>query len=139
MNYTKYLNQFNNSQYRLIFLRNFLITDMITNFESGVFSDQAVHSFQLKLLRTEIGRAKEDSGRTAEDLGKVRDIVRRIIDKRLWLSVINYVLRQARINALATRLSYSKKIEKLADRQDRSLGKLHRKAVNVLDDLKMPG
>ena len=105
MNYTKYLNQFNNSQYRLIFLRNFLITDMITNFvrfrvpESGVFSDEAVHSFQLKLLRTEIGRAKEDSGRAAEDLGKVRDIVRRKIDKRLWLSVINYVLRQARDNA----------------------------------------
>ena len=40
---------------------------------------------------------------------------------------------------LATRLSHSNKIEKLADRQDRTLGKLHRKAVKVLDDLKMSG
>ena len=57
-----------------------------------MFSDQAVYRFQFKLLRTEMGRAKEVSGRAAEDLGKVRDIVRRIIDERLWLSVINYVL-----------------------------------------------
>ena len=37
-------------------------------------------------------------------------------------SVINYVLRKARDDTLATRLSHCKKIEKLADRQDRPLG-----------------
>ena len=64
---------------------------------------------------------------------------RRTIDERLWPSLINYVLHQARDNALAARLSHSKKIEKLADRQERPQEKLHRKTVKVLDDIKKPG
>ena len=86
----------------------------------------------------QMGRANNNSGRAAEDMGTVRDVVWRTIDERLWPSVINYILRQARDNALATRLSHSKKNEKLADRQDIPLGKLHRKTVKVLDDMKMP-
>ena len=70
-----------------------------------MFLDQAVHSFQLKQLRTEMNRAKDDSGRPAEGLGKVRNIIRRRINERLWPSVINYVLRQAMDNALVTRMS----------------------------------
>ena len=94
-----------------------------------MFSDQAVHSFQLKVLRTEMGRAKRDSSRAAEDSGKMRNIVRKIIGDRLWPSVINNYLRQARDNALATRLCHSKKIERLADRQYGPLGNKHRKRV----------
>ena len=97
--------------------------------ENGVFLDQAVHCFKLKLLRTEMGRAKNDSASAAEDLGKERDMVSVTIDVRLWPLVINYVLRQARDNALATRLSHSKKIEKLGHRQDRHLEKIQGKAV----------
>ena len=60
LNYTKYLNNFNESQYRLKFLRKCLVFEITPNFlwfrgpNYGVFSDQAVHSFQLKLLRSEI-------------------------------------------------------------------------------------
>ena len=71
-------------------------------------------------------KAKEDIGRAAEDWGKLRDIVMKTIDGRLWPSVINYVLRQAKENALATRLSHYNQIEKFFDRQDRPLGKIHR-------------
>ena len=38
--------------------------------ENGVFSDQAVHNFQLKLLRTETSRANEDRKRHEEMLMK---------------------------------------------------------------------
>ena len=87
-----------------------------------------------------MGRAEEDSGRAAEDLSKVKDLFRRTIDERSWPSVPNYVLCQAKDNALATRLSHSKKIEKFPDRQDSSLANLHRKTVKkILDDIKMPG
>ena len=72
-------------------------------------------------------------------MGKQRDRIRRTIDERLWPLVINYVLRQARDNSLATRLSQSKKIVKIADRQDRLLVKLHRKAAKVIDEIKVPG
>ena len=145
LNHEKHLNSFNNSQFCLNFLRKCLDTDIIPNVlrfrvpKNGVFSDQAVHSFQIKLFRTEMGRAKEERGRAAEGFGKVRDIVRRTIVERLWPSVTKNVLRQARDNALATRLSHSKKIEKLDDRQNRPPGKLHKKAVKVLNDMKMPG
>ena len=53
-------------------------------------------------------------------------------------STVNFPVSPLRRH-LATRLSNSKKIEKLADRQNRTLGKLHRKAVKVQDDLKMSG
>ena len=75
-----------------------------------------------------MGRAKKDSASAAEDLGKERDMVRVTIDVRLRPLVIHYVLRQARDNVLATRLSHSNKIEKLADRQDRHLEKIQGKA-----------
>ena len=107
--------------------------------ENGVFSDQAVRSFHLKPIRTEMGRAKRDSGSAAEDLGKICDVVRRVTDEVLWASFINYVLRQARDNALATRLSHSMKIEKLADRHDRSQQKKKQKSGKVLDEMKLPG
>ena len=80
-----------------------------------VFLDQAGHNVQLKLLRTDWW-AKEDSGREADDLGKIRDIIRITIDVRFWASKISYVSHQARENALATHLGHSKKIEKLAYR-----------------------
>ena len=76
-----------------------------------MYLDLVAHSFQFKLLGIEMARKKEDSGRAAEDLGKIGDIVRRAIDERLWPSIINYVLRQARDNAVATRLNHSNKIE----------------------------
>ena len=59
-----------------------------------MFSDQAVHSLKLKLQRTEMDRAKKDSGRAAEDLGKVRDIVSILIDDRLWPSLIMFCEEQ---------------------------------------------
>ena len=78
LNYTKCLNTFNNSQYCPNILRNCIVTDIIPNF------------LRLRvLLRTEMGRTEEYSRRIVDDLGKVRVIVTRTIDKRLRISVNN--------------------------------------------------
>ena len=45
--------------------------------ESGVFPDQAVHSYSVKLLKTEISRANEDRKRFEEMLVKARSLVQK--------------------------------------------------------------
>ena len=68
---------------KLKFLRKCQSNDIIPEFlrfrvpENGVFSDQAVHSFQLKLLRTEINQARSEEKKIDDDLAKAREVVRR--------------------------------------------------------------
>ena len=45
--------------------------------ENGFFSDQAVHNFQFKLLRTETFGANEDRKRYEEMLMKARSLVQK--------------------------------------------------------------
>ena len=58
LDYFKFFKKVQVSVHRLKFLRKCLINDLIPDFlkfrvpENGVFSDQAVHNFQMKLLRT---------------------------------------------------------------------------------------
>ena len=72
--FLKFFKKFQVSVHRLKFLRKCLKNDLIPDFlkfkvpENGFFSDQAVHNFQLKLLRTETSRANEDRKRYEEML-----------------------------------------------------------------------
>ena len=141
---TKYLNKYNKSQYRSVFLKKCRDTITIPNFlrfrvpENGIFSDQAVHSLKLKLQSTEMVRAKEDSGRAAEDLGEVRDIISILIADRLWPSLIMFYDEQR--TTLLPRASVTvKKNENLSDRQVRPPRKMHRKSAKELDDIKLQG
>ena len=43
--------------------------------DNGVFSDQAVHSFQLRLLRSEISQANADRAKASINLVKAREVV----------------------------------------------------------------
>ena len=89
--------------------------------DNGVFSDQAVHSFQLRLLRSEISQAIADRAKASGNLVKAREIVRRGIDEKWWPSVIFYLNRQARcsVNNLISR--HKRNLEKLTERRDRLL------------------
>ena len=89
--------------------------------DNGVFSDQAVHSFQLRLLRSEISQAIADRAKASGNLVKAREVVRRAIDEKWWPSVIFYLNRQARcsVNNLISR--HKRNLEKLTERQDRLL------------------
>ena len=89
--------------------------------DNGVFSDQAVHSFQLRLLRSEISQANADRAKASSNLVKARELVRRGIDEKWWPSVIFYLNRKARcsVNNLISR--HKRKLEKFSKRQDRLL------------------
>ena len=52
-----------------------------------VFVDQAKHSFQLKVLRTETSRAYENRRRYEEMVMKARSLVQKEIDEQLWVSI----------------------------------------------------
>ena len=89
--------------------------------DNGVFSDQAVHSFQVRLLRSQLSQANADRAKALGNLLKAREVVRRGIDEKWWPSVIFHLNRQARcsVNNLISR--HKRKLEKLSERQDRSL------------------
>ena len=113
VDYLKHFNKFNSS-----FLRKVLDNDIILDFlrfrvpDNGIFSDQAVHSFQLRLLRSEISQANADRAKASGNLVKAREVVRRGIDEKWWPSVIIYLKWQARcsVNNLMSR--HKRKLKK---------------------------
>ena len=105
--------------------------------ENGFFSDQAVHSFQLKLLRTEINQARSEEKKIDDDLAKAREVVRRGIDEQWWPSIAFYLKLQARIAIHDIKDRHEKKLKKLAERQDRPLMKVNDKSVRALDGIEL--
>ena len=78
--------------------------------ENGVFSDQAVHGFQLKLLRTETSRANEDRKRYEEMVMKARSLVQKEIDEQWWASIFRFVRRQVEASLKTTSENHRKKL-----------------------------
>ena len=100
--------------------------------------DQAVHSFLLRLLRSEISQANADRTKASGNLAKSREVVRRGKDEKWWPSVIFYLNLQARrsVNYLISR--HKKKLEKFSKRQDRPLKNLDERSVRILDEWVLP-
>ena len=84
--------------------------------DNGVFSDQAVHSFQLRLLRSDMIQTNADSAKALGNLVKAGEVVRRGIDEKWWPSVIFYLNRQARCIVKDLISGHKRKLEKLSDR-----------------------
>ena len=97
-----------------------------------------MHSFQLKLMRSEISRANADRAKASGNLVKARGVVRRGIDEKWRPSVIFYLNLQARcsVNNLTSR--HKRKLEKLSERQNRPLKNLDERSVRVLDEVILP-
>ena len=51
--------------------------------ENEVFPDQAVHSFQLKLLKAEINKARTDTKNISSKLDEATDVVQRGVKEEL--------------------------------------------------------
>ena len=49
---------------------------------NGDFLDQAVHSFQLRLMRSKISQANADGAKASGKLTKAREVERRGIDEK---------------------------------------------------------
>ena len=104
----------------------------------GDSSDQAVHNFQLKLLRTETSRANEDRKRYGEMLMKARSLVQKEIDEQWWASIFRFVRRQIEASLKTTSENHRKKLDKLSERQDKTVGGRNEQSVMVLDNIELP-
>ena len=129
---------------RVKFLRFCLENDIIPDFlrfrvpENGVFSNQAVHSFQTKLLRTEINKARTDEKNIEVKLEKARGAVQRGVDEKFWPSVIKFLSLRGQRQTTTVKETHQKKLMKLSERQDRPLGEQGEGLVRALDDVKLP-
>ena len=97
-----------------------------------------MHSFRLRLLRSEISQANADRAKASDNLAKAREVVRRVIDEKWWPSVIFYLNLQARcsLNDLISR--HKKKLENFLKSQDRPLKNLSERSVRILDEVVLP-
>ena len=86
-----------NCHQRVEFSRVCLENDIIPNFlrfrvpENGVFSNQAVHSFQTKFLRKEINKARTDEKNVDVKLERARGAVHRGVDEKIWPLLDKYL------------------------------------------------
>ena len=144
VDYLKHFNKFNSSFLRIKFLKKCLDNDIIPDFlrirvsDNGVFSDQAVQSFQLRLLKSELNQANADRAKASGNVVKAREVVRRGIDEKWWPSVIFYLNRQARCSVNNLMGRHKRKLEKLSERQNRPLKNLVERAVRILDEVILP-
>ena len=97
-----------------------------------------MHSFQLRLLRSEISQANADRAKASGNLVIAREVVRRGIDEKWWPSVIFYLNRQARCSVKNLISRHKRKLEKLSEKQDRPLKILDERAVRILDEVILP-
>ena len=99
--------------------------------KTDVFSDQAVHSFQLKLLRSKNSKASDTHHKCDQKRAAGRKVLLKNLDNLLLPSVI-FVLRN--------HVVYSeRKLAKLSVRQDKLLRASNEKTVAVLDNIILPG
>ena len=97
-----------------------------------------MHSFQLRLLRSEISQANADRAKASGNLVKAREAVRRGIDEKWWPSVIFYQNRQARCNVNNLISRHKKKLKNFSERQDRPLKNLDERSVRILEEVILP-
>ena len=144
--YVKYIN----CHQRVKFLRVCLENDIIPDFlrfrvpENGVFSNQVVHSFQTKLLRTEINKARTDEKNVQVKLERTRGAVQSGVDAKFWPlncfghSVIKYLSLRGQRQTTTVKETHQKKLMKLSEKQDQPLGKQGEGSVRALDDVELP-
>ena len=140
---SKYVN-FINCHQRVKFFRVCLENDIIPDFsrfrvpENGVFSNQALHSFQTKLLRTEINKAGTDEKNVVVKLERRRGAVQRGVDEKFKLLVMKYLSLMGQRQITTVKETHQKKLMKLSERQDRPLGKQGEGSFRALDDVELP-
>ena len=83
-----------------------------------------MHSFKLRLLRSEKSQANADSANASGNLVKAREVVRRGIDEKWWPPKIFYLNRQARCNVNHLISRHKRKLEKFSEKQARPLKNL---------------
>ena len=137
LDYLNHFSKFISSFLRIEVLRKCLDNNNIPDFlrfrvpDKGVFSDQAVHRFPLRLLRTEISQANADRAKASRNLAKAKGVARRGKDKKWWI----YLNLQSRCSDNNLISLHKKNLENFSERQDWSLKNLDEMSVRILDEV----
>ena len=94
-----------------------------------------MHSFQFKLLRKEIRRAKQGRKFFEEKRGEDRGILRKEVKKELLPSVVYSIRKEVRDQSQLISRRLNDKLAKLSERQDRFLPNRSHNKVVTLDDV----
>ena len=77
-----------------------------------MFSKQAVHSFQAKLLRTEINKARTDEKNVEVKLERARGALQRGLDEKFRPSVMKYLSLRGQRQTTTIKQTHQKKLMK---------------------------
>ena len=125
LDYLKTLNKVTNCNYRIEFLKQCLNNDIIPDFlrfrapKNEIFFEQAVHSFQLKLLKQEINRAEKGRKVFKEKLQTNRNNFREIVKPELMPCVVSCIKREMRNHSAMVQNRLNGNFDKLSERQYR--------------------
>ena len=103
-----------------------------------MFSNQAVHSFQKKLLRTKINKAKADEKIVKNKLERAKSAVQRGLYEKFWPFVMKYLPLRGQRQTTTVKETHQKRLIKLSERRDCHLGKQGEGSVKTLDDVESP-
>ena len=106
--------------------------------ENVVFLNQAVHSFQTKLVRMEMNKARTDEKKVEVKKERTRGAVQRGVNEKFWPSVIKYLSLSGQRQTTKVEETHQNRLMKLSQRQDRPLVKQGEGSVRALDDVELP-
>ena len=125
-------------------MKNCKNNDIIPDFfrfripKNEVFSDQAVHSFQLKHLRKEISRAEQCCRLFETKLGEDRVILRKEVKKELIPSIVYNIRKEMRDHSELFSKRLNDKLAKISEKQDRPLLNGSHNNVVTLEGVELP-
>ena len=107
--------------------------------KTDVFSDRAVHSSQLKLLRSEISTSADTHHKCEQKRAASQKVLRRNLDNHLLPSVIFVLRNRVRNHVVNSEQRLQGKLAKVSERQDKPLKASNEKTVAVLDNIILSG
>ena len=106
--------------------------------KSEIFSEQAVHSFQLKLLKQEINRSERGRKLFKEKLETDMSSFRENVKPEQMPSVVSCIKREMKNHSARVQNRLNGKLDKLSERQDRPLRNGSHSNVVIMDGHELP-
>ena len=119
-------------------------TDITTDFlifrvpKTDVCGDQALHSFQLKLLSSEISTAIDTYNNCDQNRAASEKVILKNLDNHLLPSIIFVLRNRVRNHVVSSKQRLQGKLAKLLEVQDKPQRSSNEKTVVVLDNIILP-
>ena len=144
LDYLKTLNKVTSCTHQIEFLKQCLKNDIIPDFLrfrapiNEIFSEQVVHSFQIKLLKQGINRTKKGRKMFKEKFETERSNFREKLRPELIPFVVGSIRREMRNHSAMVEKGLNEKLDKLSERQDRPLRNCSHSNVLIMDGRELP-